>query len=44
MEKFYVELTLEALNLLKKKELIDATRHYSLEVSESLSKVELKKS
>ena len=43
MERFYAEPTLEALNLLKKKELIDAARHYSLEVTEPLSKAELKK-
>jgi len=29
--------------LLKKKDLIDAARHYSLKVTESLSKVKLKK-
>ena len=39
MERFYTELTLEALNLLKK-DLIDAAR---LEVPESVSKGELKK-
>ena len=43
MERFYEEPTLEALNLLKKKELIDAARHYRLEVTEPLSKAELKK-
>ena len=42
MEKFYTELTLEALNLLKKKELIDAAKHFNLEVNESISKAELK--
>ena len=43
MEKFYTEPTLEAINLLKKKELIDAVKHFDLEVNESISKVELKK-
>ena len=42
MEKFYTEPTLEALNLLKK-ELIDAAKHFDLEVNESVSKAELKK-
>ena len=41
MEKFYTEPTL-ALNLLKK-ELIDAAKHFDLEVNESISKAELKK-
>ena len=43
MEKFYAEPTLEALNLFKKKELIDAAKHFNLEVNESVSKAELKK-
>ena len=38
MNKFYTELTLEAPNLLKKKELIDAAKHFDLEVNESISK------
>ena len=42
MEKFYTELTLEALNLLKK-ELINAAKYFNLEVNESISKAELKK-
>ena len=33
---------LEALNLLKNKELIDATKHFDLEVNESISKVDIK--
>ena len=37
MEKFYTEPTLEALNLLKKKELIDGAKHFDLEVNESVS-------
>ena len=43
MESFYAELTLEVLNSLKKKELLDVVKHYKLEVSESASKAELKK-
>ena len=42
MEQFYAEPTLEALNSLKKKDLIDAAKHYNLEGNESLSKAELK--
>ena len=43
MEKFYMEPTLEFLNLLKKKELIDAAKHFDLKVNESVSKAELRK-
>ena len=38
-----MEPTLEALNLFKKKELIDAAKHFNLEVNECVSKAELKK-
>ena len=38
-----MEPTLEALNLLKKKELIDAAKHFDLEVNKSIYKTELKK-
>ena len=43
MERFYTEPTLEILNSLKKKELLDAAKHYKLEVTDSASKVEIKK-
>ena len=43
MEGFYTEPTLEVLNSLKKKELLDVVKHYKLEVSESASKAEIKK-
>ena len=42
MEKFHTEPTLEALNLLKKKELIEAAKCFDLEVKESISKTEFK--
>ena len=43
MKKFYTKPTSEALNFLKKKELIDAAKHIDLEVKESISKAELNK-
>ena len=43
MESFYTEPTLEILNSLKKKELLDAAKHYKLEVTDSASKAEVKK-
>ena len=43
MERFYVEPTLEALNSLKKKDLIDAAKYHNVEGNESLLKAELKK-
>ena len=43
IEKFYMGPTLEVLNLLKKKELIEAAKHFDLEVNESVLKAKLKK-
>jgi len=43
MDNFYMELTLEALNLLKKKELTKAATHYGLNVPENASKATIKK-
>ena len=43
MESFYIEPTLEILNSLKKKELLDAAKHYKLEVTDSASKAKVKK-
>ena len=42
-EKSYMEPALEDLNSLKKKELIDAAKHFDLEVNKSASKAKLKK-
>ena len=43
MENFYKDPTLEVLNLLKKKELIEVASHYELEVPENASKAHIKK-
>ena len=43
MENFYKDPTLEVLNSLKKKELIEVASHYELEVPENASKADIKK-
>ena len=43
MDNFYTEPTLEALNLLKKKELTEAASHYGLDVPENATKAAIKK-
>ena len=43
MEDFIEEPTKEALALLKKKELLDITKHYKIEVVDSARKAEIRK-